>query len=71
MRSGLLLDGIVRKSAVILESFASEYENLHTNVETKDEMESGLLLDVIVRKSVVILELFASKYRDPHTNAET
>ena len=48
MKGGLLLDGIVRKSAVILESFASEYKNLHTNAETKDEMESGLLLDVIV-----------------------
>ena len=48
MKSGLLLDGIVRKSVVVLESFASEYENPHTNVETNDEMESGLLLDVIV-----------------------
>ena len=48
MESGLLLDVIVQKSAVVLESFASEYENLHTNVETKNEMESGLLLDVIV-----------------------
>ena len=48
MRSGLLLDVIVQKSVVVLESFASEYENLHTNVETKDKMESGLLLDIIV-----------------------
>ena len=59
MESGLLLDGIVRKSAVVLESFASKYENLHTNVETKDEMESGLLLDGIVQKSAVVLESFA------------
>ena len=62
MKGGLLLDGIVRKSAVILESFASKYENPHTNVETKDKMESGLLLNVIVQKSVVILESFASEY---------
>ena len=59
MESGLLLDVIVRKSAVILESFASEYENPHTNAETKDKMESGLLLDGIVQKSAVVLKLFA------------
>ena len=70
MKSGLLLDGIVQKSAVILELFASEHENLHTNAETKDKMRSGLLLDVIVQKSVVIFKPFSSKYKDLHTNME-
>ena len=56
---------------VILESFASEYENPHTNAETKDKMESGLLLDGIVRKSAVVLESFASEYENLHTNMET
>ena len=48
MKSGLLLDVIIRRSVFIFEPFASEYENLHTDMKTKDEMESGLLRDVIV-----------------------
>ena len=56
MKSGLLLDVIIRRSAFVFEPFASKYENLHTDAETKDEMESGLLLDVRVRKSAVVLE---------------
>ena len=70
MKSGLLLDGIVQKSVVILELFASKHENPHTNAEMKDKMRSGLLLDVIVQKSAVVLKPFSSKYKDLHTNME-
>ena len=70
MKSGLLLDVIIQRSAFIFELFASEYKNLHTDTEMKDEMESGLLLDVIVQKSVVVLESFVSEYKDLHTNTE-
>ena len=62
MKSGLLLDVIIQKSAVIFE--------LHTDMETKNKMRSGLLLDVIVQKSVVIFKPFSSKYKDLHTNME-
>ena len=48
MKSGLLLDVIIRRSVFVFELFASEYKNPHTDAKTKDEMESGLLLDVIV-----------------------
>ena len=48
MESGLLQDVIVRKSAVIPESFVSEYKDPHTDVEKKGKMKSGLLLDVII-----------------------
>ena len=70
MKSGLLLDVIIQRSAFIFELFASEYKNLHTDTEMKDEMESGLLLDVIVQKSVVVLESFVSEYKDLHTDTE-
>ena len=48
MKSGLLLDVIIQKGAVVLK--------LHTDMETKDKMKSGILLDVIIQKSVVIFE---------------
>ena len=62
MKSGLLLDVIIWKSAVIFE--------LHTDMETKNKTKSGLLLDGIVWKSAVVLELFAGEYENLHTNVD-
>merc|ERR1711963_1227474 len=55
MKSGLLLDVVVRKSSAIFQLFSNK--DLHSSSETENQMKSGLLLNVVVRKCSTIFQL--------------